>query len=116
MCTTLSYHRTVLIVLAAVIFAVCVLLFVQLYELQFSAEPVQARSSTDIFEDFSTAYDLSAREREVLRLVLEDKTNKEIAGTIFVTERTVKFHITNLLKKTGCKDRGELRRLYLSER
>ena len=48
----------------------------------------------------------------MLRLVLAEKTNAEIAGELVVSERTVKFHMTNLLKKTGCKGRLEILAKY----
>ena len=56
-------------------------------------------------ERFSSAYGLSAREREVLPLLVSGKTNAEIAAELFVTERTVKFHVHNIMEKTGCPNR-----------
>lgn len=67
------------------------------------------------FERFSSTYDLSARERDVLRLVLEEKSNPEIAGALVITERTVKFHVSNLLRKTGCKTRREIKAKYVEQ-
>lgn len=46
---------------------------------------------------------LSARETEILKLLCEHKTTKEIAGFLKITERTVTFHRQNLYKKTNCK-------------
>ena len=54
------------------------------------------------------------REREVLRCLLEEKPNPQIASELFISENTVKFHVRNLLKKTGCKNRVELRSKYAS--
>ena len=45
--------------------------------------------------------DLSAREREVLALMAEGRSNAAIAATMFVTEKTVGKHITSLLGKLG---------------
>lgn len=48
---------------------------------------------------------LSAREREVLTLVAQGKTNAEIAGELFVGEATVKTHIARMLAKLDARDR-----------
>jgi DNA-binding NarL/FixJ family response regulator len=51
---------------------------------------------------------LSPRENEVLALLLENLTNKEIAGRLHISSRTAKFHVSRLLAKYGVKRRGEL--------
>ncbi len=50
---------------------------------------------------------LSRREREVLRLVAEGHANKQIAQTLGITERTVKFHVTSILNKLGAGNRAQ---------
>jgi len=50
---------------------------------------------------------LTEREREVLRLVVVGKSNKEIAQILSVTVRTVDFHVSNILKKLGVASRVE---------
>jgi DNA-binding NarL/FixJ family response regulator len=56
---------------------------------------------------------ISRREREVLDLLLENLSNKEIAAKLFVSERTVKFHVSNLLSKFGVQRRSDLIVLWL---
>lgn len=50
----------------------------------------------------------SLREREVLRLLSEGKSSREIAESLFITERTVESHRKNMLEKTGVKNTVEL--------
>ncbi|MFJ6614334.1 response regulator [Streptomyces sp. NPDC091289] len=49
---------------------------------------------------------LSAREREVLILVARGTTNREIAAELFISEATVKTHLTHIFAKLGAKDRA----------
>lgn len=48
--------------------------------------------------------DLTKRENEILQLMTEGLNNKEIADKLFVSERTIIGHKTNLMSKTGCKN------------
>ena len=52
--------------------------------------------------------DLSRREQEVLAALLENMANKEVAGRLNISERTVKFHVSNLLAKFGVRRRADL--------
>jgi DNA-binding NarL/FixJ family response regulator len=49
---------------------------------------------------------LTARELEVLRLMADQKSNAQIAELLFVSENTVKTHVSNILAKLGCSDRA----------
>jgi two-component system NarL family response regulator len=51
--------------------------------------------------------DLSGRELDVLRLLVTGKTNLEIAGTLGITESTVKFHVNHVLSKLRVTDRTQ---------
>jgi DNA-binding NarL/FixJ family response regulator len=50
---------------------------------------------------------LTRRELEVLRLVSIGRTNREIAGELFISQRTVDMHVRNLLGKLDCRSRVE---------
>jgi DNA-binding NarL/FixJ family response regulator len=54
------------------------------------------------------AGDLTDREREVIGLVAQGKSNQEIARQFFISEKTVKTHISHILAKLGLKDRTQL--------
>lgn len=56
----------------------------------------------------SPRFDLTPRQREVLQLVAEGRTIKEIASILDVSPRTVEFHKTNLVKNLGLKTTAEL--------
>jgi len=53
---------------------------------------------------------LTRRELEIARLVADDLTNKQIAARLFVSQRTVETHITNILNKLGLDSRIQLSR------
>ncbi|MEU9015843.1 AAA family ATPase [Streptomyces sp. NPDC048479] len=57
---------------------------------------------------------LTSREREIARLVGRGLTNREIGSSLYVTERTVAFHLTNIFNKLGVRGRRELRDLVQS--
>lgn len=61
---------------------------------------------------FST---LTDREIEITRLIVQGKSNPEIAQTLFISESTVKNHISNILHKLEMKDRVELAILAVRE-
>ncbi len=61
-------------------------------------------TSRDPFDDAG----LTGREREVLAELASGKSNRDIAESLFITERTVKKHLANLFRKTGTTNRTAL--------
>ncbi|MGH3736876.1 MAG: helix-turn-helix domain-containing protein, partial [Micromonosporaceae bacterium] len=51
---------------------------------------------------------LSPREREVARLIAAGRTNREIAGVLFLSPRTVEQHVARVLRKLGAISRDQL--------
>ena len=67
--------------------------------------PLDPPATPDLLED---SVPLSARERDVLRLVVTGARNRRIAEQLAISENTVKFHVSNLLRKAGAASRAEL--------
>ena len=58
--------------------------------------------------DYCARYGLTQREAEVLDCILSGQSIAEISEALFISQRTVKFHITKLLRKTGTTSQKEL--------
>jgi DNA-binding NarL/FixJ family response regulator len=65
----------------------------------------QAAASTG---DVTSGVRVTAREREVLALLVSGRTYGEIATELVISEKTVSSHVSNLLAKTGTSNRVEL--------
>jgi NarL family two-component system response regulator LiaR len=64
-------------------------------------EFTQPRPSEDSVEQ------LTEREMDVLRLIAKGQSNKEIADTLIISEKTVKTHVSNILSKLHLADRTQ---------
>ncbi len=60
------------------------------------------------FEKAQKKFELTKRETEVLGLVCEGLSNKEISEKLFISEYTVKDHIKNVMRKMGVASRNEI--------
>lgn len=58
--------------------------------------------------ELRTRLSLTAREDQIVQLMIRRMSNKEIALALGITERTVKFHVSNVFLKTGTVNRREL--------
>lgn len=65
-------------------------------------------SETLHLQDFVKMYSLTKRETEITQLIIQGKSNAEIAGELFISETTVKKHVSNIFEKTGIGRREEL--------
>jgi DNA-binding CsgD family transcriptional regulator len=76
--------------------------------------PVSGSYEKSLFA-ISRDYDLSKREIQIIELILQGKSNKEISETLFISLSTVKNHIYNLYQKLRIKNRGQLMVLLFNE-
>lgn len=72
------------------------------------ADPSSVRASAE--ETVVAETGLTERELTILRLVAEGLSNMEIAGKLYVTEQTVKFHLSNIYRKLAVSNRTEATR------
>ena len=61
-----------------------------------------------MLKEFLIRKGLSYRESEVAELVSQGLPNKAVADRLFVTEKTIKFHLTNIYRKLNIKSRAQL--------
>jgi DNA-binding NarL/FixJ family response regulator len=61
-------------------------------------------------------WELSSREEEVLRLLSDGLTDREIADRLVISPRTVETHVGNVLRKLGVRNRAQAAQRYRSER
>ncbi|MUG67723.1 helix-turn-helix transcriptional regulator [Paenibacillus sp. 7541] len=57
--------------------------------------------------DHNSKFLLTHREREVFELLVQDKTTRDIAGQLFISEKTVRNHISNVMQKLNVKGRSQ---------
>lgn len=100
-----------LVLISSICFVLTFITFFILYNKLYMPAPAREPSSEELLEELITKYEISPREAEVFKLLLTGSTNGEIAKHLYISENTVKFHVRNILKKTGCTNRTELTRL-----
>lgn len=105
-------NKILLVSLTSVLFVISTILFFMLYNgLYMNVADVSDNEDDKLFS-FMKTYDISTREADVLKLILSGLSNSEISSNLYISENTVKFHIRNILKKTGCANRKEILTLY----
>ncbi|MFW6329137.1 MAG: LuxR C-terminal-related transcriptional regulator [Alkalispirochaetaceae bacterium] len=80
-------------------------------EVEEGAGPAEVDESVRIME-LEKRYGITRREGEIIRLVAQGLSNKEIASELYLSEATVKTHMYKILRKTGYGNRTELGRAY----
>ncbi len=84
---------------------------------QFILEIMQSNAvESQIQEHASYDFDLTAREKDILKLVAAGKSNKEIADELILSIHTVKNHLKNILQKLCVEDRTQAAILAIKEK
>jgi DNA-binding NarL/FixJ family response regulator len=78
-----------------------------------AAAELRASGETARRRDVTTATDLTPQERQVAGLVRQGLSNRDVAAQLFVSPRTVDFHLRNVFSKLGVTSRAELTALPL---
>ena len=105
------------VILMSVLFIPLVMLFSLMVKGQYessehSSEPLKELSAEERRAAFAKLYGLTRREEEIAMFLSEGRSNGEIAEILKLSENTVRFHVSNVLKKTGMKNRNEVSRAY----
>jgi len=77
----------------------------------FSTKHIPEEAARDIEAVFEK-YQITSREKEIIKLICEGKTNKEIAEQLFISPVTVRDHSSNIYRKTEVKNRTQLAALF----
>lgn len=99
---------TPLVAAAAAVFVLIVALFFPLYQKLYTSAAGPEEMERRRFAEYASRFGLSAREQQILALIIQGLSNAEIAGALYITESTVKFHAGNIFRKTGLAGRAEL--------
>jgi DNA-binding CsgD family transcriptional regulator len=105
------------VILVSVLFIPLVILFFLMVKEQYTPPAAAAGAPRELSADerraaFAEQYGLTRREEEIATFLSEGRSNGEIADLLQLSENTVRFHVSNILKKTGMKDRNEVSRAY----
>ncbi|HHT24111.1 MAG TPA: hypothetical protein GXZ76_01130 [Clostridiaceae bacterium] len=101
------FTGTMLIVISGAVFVLVIGLFFVLYQKLYISVTSPEKLEQQRFVAYTTYFGFSAREREIFALLIRGMSNAEIAGELYITESTVKFHIGNMFKKSGFTRRSE---------
>jgi DNA-binding CsgD family transcriptional regulator len=93
------------------LFNAAVAAFIEIH-LRRHAPPVEVEGGDRIAREIFARFRITRREQDVVRGILEGRSNAEIAAAFFISEKTVETHIYNVYQKTGVKSRIQLLNLF----
>jgi DNA-binding CsgD family transcriptional regulator len=93
--------------IAIVYLNVIPLIWLKKYFLRYYVQ-MSSEQSTKLLKSLDKAFQISNREREIMELILQGKSNKEIEDLLYISYNTVKNHIYNIYQKMGVNSRGQM--------
>ncbi len=88
------------------IISISILIYHIFYRFYFSS-PI-SKTEKSLTDEFIKDFSITKREQEIILALLDGKSNKELAETLFVSEKTIETHLANIYRKVGVKNRLEL--------
>ena len=109
------------LIITALVYSLTLILFILFLQKEHNGSKREKETEPELSKEallakFSEQYGLTAREQEILSCIDSGKNDSEIAEQFFISKSTVRFHISNLMKKTGCTSRIEVVRKLAQER
>jgi len=104
----ISANPITVIIITSLVFALTVFVFFYIYRKVYIPVPTVEKTKEMRLEQYCAKYELTLREKEILPLMIDGHSNGEIAGLLYISENTVKFHVRNILKKTSFENRTQL--------
>ncbi|MGI6358386.1 MAG: helix-turn-helix transcriptional regulator [Bacillota bacterium] len=102
------FTGTPLVALSGAVFMLVIVLFFLLYQKLYAPDVSAEVMEQQRLTEYARRFGLSARQQDILRLIVKGMSNAEISDALYITESTVKFHAGNIFKKTGRGSRLEL--------
>jgi DNA-binding CsgD family transcriptional regulator len=94
--------------LPAVVLNLTLLVWFRSFVRSYYGPLVPATESGSVLDRICAECHFSARERDIVEMILKGKSNKEIEQELFISPHTVKNHIYHIFQKAGVKSRGQL--------
>lgn len=96
------------VLLLFIFFSFIPYIWIKFFFLRYAESMLEIVEDREILDSIYVKYNVSKREQDILKLILDGKSNKEIEAALFISYHTVKNHVYNLYQKLGVKNRYEL--------
>ena len=100
-----NISNTIVLIFSALLFIPLLIIFNHQQFIKYHNNPINDDRRLALF---SERYQLTNREMEIITCLKEGLSDNEIADKYFISKNTVRFHISNILKKTNCNSRVEI--------